>query len=141
MRRGERGQAMTETLLLLWMLMLFIATAYQVFIVHETIFRSLATVHQLLFRETFANNCANKGTARCRYTSDIRNRVIWRSEDVPEIEIPIVGMFERYGLASPMRLTSNSPLHADTYKRTKLAAGTYYPIWRCVTGSCLSAGP
>ena len=143
-KQSERGQAMIETLLLSWILILFFAATFQIFLVNESIYRSLVAVHQLLFEQAFENNCSDHDDEKCRYTSHNRNRVIWRSQDVPEIEIPVVGMFESYGLSSPLRLTSNSPLHEDTFKRTKLAAGTYYPIEPCDhpgASNCLAAEP
>lgn len=130
-RGDERGQAMVEALLLSWLLILFIAAAYQVFMTNETIFRSLATVHQMLFTQAFENNCADKGTAECRYTSGDRNRVTWSTEDVPEVRIPVVGLFQDDGLPSSFQLTSNSSMHGGTDKQTQVGAGTYYPISAC----------
>jgi len=125
-RGDERGQAMVETLLLSWLLIFFIAAAYQIFMVNETIFRSLAAVHQVLFTQAFENNCADKGTQECRYTSGDRNRVTWSPADVPEVRIPVVGLFQDYGLPSPLELKSLAG-----FKQTKVGAGTYYPINAC----------
>ena len=125
-RSDERGQAMVETLLLSWLLIVFIAAAYQIFMANETIFRSLAAVHQMLFTQAFENNCADKGTAECRYTSGDRNRVTWSPNHVPEVRIPVVGLFQDYGLPSPLELRSLAG-----FKETKVGAGTYYPISAC----------
>ncbi|MAG69738.1 MAG: hypothetical protein CL471_05495 [Acidobacteria bacterium] len=128
-RRNERGQALTETLLLSWLVLVLMAAAYQIFIVNETIFRSITAVHQQLFERAFENNCYSQATVKCAYDSNFRNLVIWRPEDIPEVEIPVVGIFEEFGLVAPRRLSSN--VWSDGLKRTKVAAGTYYPIFPC----------
>jgi hypothetical protein len=124
--RGDReaGQATTETLLLTGILLIFVAALYQLFVVNETIFRSLAAVHQNLFAGAFEANCAD-AREECTYDGgDLRSKVIWKPPDIPEVEIPVVSTFAQVGLG-PLRLTSNSPLHQDDFKRTKLGAGTY----------------
>ena len=135
MRTSERGQATTETILLTWILLLFIAGTYQVFLMNETIFRSMTAVHSDLFKQAFSRNCY-EGQAKCKYTTDTGARVIWNINDIPEARIPIVGLFRRLALLNPneqnMILYSNYPNRAREplcynrpCKRTKLGSGAY----------------
>jgi hypothetical protein len=132
-RRTERGQAMTETLLLTWILLIFIAAIYQLFLVNHAVFASLAHVHTRIFEKAFARNCPDK--PECEYGTDLGGsaaRVVWTPEEIPEINIPIVGMFrkalpdgvrlesQRYGVGGYDHACPDRPC-----KRTKLGSGTY----------------
>jgi hypothetical protein len=136
MRRfnDERGQAMTETLLLTWILLIFIAAIYQLFLVNQSVFASLTAVHTRLFEQAFARNCSDDDP-RCEYTTDNQGagaRVIWTPTTIPEINIPIVGLFKdslpqglrlesrRYGIGGFDHACPDRPC-----KRTKLGSGTY----------------
>lgn len=127
---SERGQAVSETLMLSWMLIVFIAAAHQVFLMNETIFRSITAVHQDIFKTAYRHNCA-RSREECTYDGgDLRAKAIWTPDAIPEIAITRVGMFRRYGMRGDLRLTSNSPLNIGSLmcpdcKRTKLGAGAY----------------
>lgn len=142
-RRGERGQAVTETILLTWVMLVFFAAAYQIFMVNETIFRSMSAVHAEMFRQAFQHNCFQKG-AKCRFNVDKHAQPIWRMQDFPEIRIPSVALFGQFGLPGTLYIESNQfpPEPAKgcprPCKRTRTGAGTYFPILACVgLGSCL----
>lgn len=146
--RSERGQAVTETLMISWVLIVFIAAAHQLFLVNETIFRSMTAVHQALFRETFRHNCY-QDREDCTYDGgDGRVKIIWDPAVFPEIHIRRVGLFARFGMRSGMRITSNSPMHLFSLtcrdcKRTRLAAGTYLNRWAALGqafGGLMSGG-
>lgn len=143
MRDDARGQAAIETLLLTFVLITFVAAAYQVFLVNQTIYRSLTAVHQALFQHGFARNCSESRADRsCEYTQNPAGegmggptpRVVWSLEEIPEVAIPVVGMFNRYGLDDSVRLSSNSPARLEfgdhlcpglPCKRTRMGAGTH----------------
>jgi hypothetical protein len=127
--RAEHGQATVETLLLVTILVAFITAIYQVFLVNHAIFRMLAIAHVRLFRDAFETNCYAP-TRNCTYGSDPHARVIWR--DLPEVYIPVLPVFERAGVPGDLRVTSNSPMHADTFKRTKAGSGAYLPPWEAL---------
>jgi hypothetical protein len=128
MRKSERGQAVTETLLVSWIVLLFLGAAFQLFLANESIHRSVTAVHQRLFTQGFetnrggGSNCDGKvGLCRYRYA-----RVDWTRSDFPETRVPVVPLFQ----------TPSTPgavfLHRQDggIKQTVLSAGTYYPIDR-----------
>ena len=47
--RGERGTAVTETLMLTWILILFVAAALQLFRVNQAIYLSVTSAHTQMF--------------------------------------------------------------------------------------------
>lgn len=131
-----------------WVLIVFIAAAHQLFMVNETIFRSLTAVHQALFQAAFQHNCY-QAREDCTYDSgDLRAKIIWDPAQFPEIHIRRVGLFARFGMRSGMRLTSNSPLNMFSLtcrdcKRTRLGAGTYLSRWAALGnafGGLMSGG-
>jgi hypothetical protein len=132
--KSERGQAMTETLLLTWILLVFIAAIYQLFLVNQAVYGSLTAVHTRLFEKAFARNCAD-AEERCKYTTDDAGagaRVIWTPAEIPEINVAVVGMF-REALPVDLRLESlrygaggfDHACPGRPCKRTKLGSGTY----------------
>ena len=131
-----------------WVLIVFIAASHQLFLVNETIFRSLTAVHQALFRAAFQHNCY-QAREDCTYDSgDLRAKIIWDPAQFPEIHIRRVGLFAQFGMRSGMRLTSNSPLNMFSLtcrdcKRTRLGAGTYLSRWTALGnafGGLMSGG-
>lgn len=142
----ERGQAAIETLLLTFVLITFVAAAYQIFLVNQTIYRSLTAVHQKLFERGFVRNCSeSRDDKSCEYSQDpglegmggVAARVVWSPSEIPDVAIPVVGMFGRYGLAdTELRLWSNRPDFAGgdevcpglPCKRTRMGAGTYKSV-------------
>lgn len=143
-RHSDRGQAVTETILLTWLLLVFFAATYQVFLVNQAVTRSMTAVHRELFSKAFDGNCYNAGDSGCRYNSDRTANITWTRQTFPEIRIRIVSLFAKWGLPSDL-LVKSIARPADPAKgcdvpckHTKLAAGTYFPILPCVTGfDCL----
>ena len=131
--------------MLSWVLVVFIAAIYQVFLVNQAVFNSIAAVHQHVFSLAFERNCA-EAELRCTYTRDAGGPeggagVIWTPHDVPEVQIPVVGMF-REGLPRGFRISSNAAAYDAACpdlpcKRTKVGSGTYkHPLralWDLVT--------
>jgi hypothetical protein len=143
--RNDRGQAAIETILLTFVLITFVAAAYQVYLVNQTIFRSITAAHALLFSRAFERNCADHDS-RCEYSQDPRAErldgvaasVEWNPAELPEVKIPVVGMFRRYGLDDPEpTLASNrgdsfggfAQCQGAPCKRSRLGAGTYKNVF------------
>ena len=118
------GQAAIETILLSFVLITFVAAGYQMFYVNQTIYKSLTAVHQMVFERAFERNRCGK----CDYQGDLT--VVWSPVQVPEITIPVVGMFGKYGLGEgELRLWSKraSPERCPGLpcKSTRIGAGTH----------------
>ncbi len=132
MPRDQRGQALTETILLSWIMIVFFAAAYQLYLSSNTIYQSLAAVHQEMFRQGFAHNCPTHGS-RCSYkTGPTRHAlVVWDSTTIPERQTPVLGLFARFGLGSPVRINISSHLSRGPgcidCKKTQMGAGPAGP--------------
>jgi hypothetical protein len=137
-RPQERGQAAIETILLSFVLITFVAAMFQVYLVNQTVYRSLTAAHAALFSHAFERNKCDEESSECQYSSDpnaenlggVAPRVIWGPAELPEVAIPVVGMFRRYGLGGDLRLWSSKRASDDDCpgrpcKRTKVGAGTY----------------
>jgi hypothetical protein len=131
-RSGERGTAVTETILLTWIMLVFFAAAYQMFIVNETIYRAMVAVHAELFKDGFAHNCY-RAEEKCWHNTDKHAHVIWREQTIPEVRIITVNMFKPFGLTKTVLIQSNvrpaepskgCPLPC---KKTKMGAGAGGP--------------
>jgi hypothetical protein len=120
-RRSERGQATTETLLLAWIAVAFLATVIQLFLANDAIFKSVTAVHRELFAKGFPNNCADYDNSDCRY-GDIQ--VVWKTGDFPETRVPILPVFQRLRNLSPEYTIQNDD---GTPKQTTMAAGPAGP--------------
>src|SRR3954468_6257688 len=92
--KSTSGQALTEAVLVSWLLLIFIAGMWQLFIVNDTIFRSIAAVDTIILKKAYARN---------KYTTDYdRDRpghssvvVVWARPELPEAEFPVVNMFKK----------------------------------------------
>ncbi len=139
--RGERGTAVTETLMLTWILILFVAAALQLFRVNQAIYLSVTSAHTQMFNGAWTANCFNK-SSRCIYNSDGHAQVRWHPTNMPEVLVPTVGMFRRR-LTGQLRLTAwpgAATPRRDGIKRTRMGAGTYYPVCRCIgLGGCMTS--
>jgi hypothetical protein len=137
--RNERGTAVTETLMLTWIIIVFVASSLQLFRVNQAIYSSITTAHMLMFEGAWDANCFNK-SKKCIYNSDGHAQVKWKPDKMPEIQVPTVGMFASR-LTQPLRLSAwpgAATKRADGYKRTRMSAGTYYPICQCAGfGGCM----
>ena len=132
---------MTETMLLTWLLLMFFAATYQVFLVDQAVTRSMMAVHTRLFSKAFSGNCYQDNND-CKYNSDKTANISWNRRDFPEIRIRIVRLFERWGLPANLVVRSNRPDRLPDplkgcdvpCKHTKLSTGNYFPISSCMFG-------
>ena len=139
--RDERGTAVTETLMLTWILIVFVAGSLQLFRVNQAIYSSITAAHMLMFEGAWEANCFNRSN-KCIFNSDGHAQVKWTQIKIPEILVERVGMFASR-LGGPLRLTAwpgAATKRVDGYKRTRMGAGTYYPICKCASfGGCMES--
>src|SRR5262249_44803098 len=99
--------------LLTWILLAFVATAFQVFLVNESMYRSLTAVHQQVFQKAYALNSSN--------VSQQEVAVDWTESAFPETRVPVLALFEKYyGLPSNLSLSRGK----NGNRRTVVLAGT-----------------
>jgi hypothetical protein len=90
--RSERGQSVTETMLLTWLMIVFFAAALQIFIMNESLFRMLTTTHAAMFQDAFKHN-GWKHEEKYIYNTDEKAKEIWRYQDFPEMRVQILQLF------------------------------------------------
>lgn len=115
-RRGERGVATTETLLVMPPLIILFAALLQIYLIDRATFRLATTAHMRLF--TLVAWPQNRPDVP--YESETMK---W---DGPEQYVPVVGHFRMYGLTpADLRIRSvRVPSPPGGYKRIKLGRGT-----------------
>jgi hypothetical protein len=118
-RGSESGQAFTETMLVSWLFLIFIAAMWQLFIVNDTIFRSIVAAHAIVFKQGYARNTDSTGYDREQVVA------IWSRPDMPEAEIPVINMFSAAVGKSSVKI--NSIVESDRKKRTRMGSGTAGP--------------
>jgi hypothetical protein len=92
---SERGTSVTEVILLTWLMLVFFAAALQIFIMNESLFRSLTATHAQMFQYAYQHN-GWKNQDRYKYNTDTNAKVIWRFQDFPEIRVQVLGMFSSW---------------------------------------------
>jgi hypothetical protein len=92
--RSDRGQSVTETMLLTWLMLLFFAAALQIFIMNESLFRMLTTTHAQMFQYGFQHNgWKQTDNDRYKYNTDENAKVIWRFQDFPEMRVQVLNLW------------------------------------------------
>ena len=115
----EAGQAFTETMLVSWFLLVFIAGMWQLFIANETLYRSIAAAHFMAFERARPRNLS---------TIDYDPKqviIIWGKPWMPEAEFPVIHMFQKAVGRPTIAVVSN--VSGDRRKRTRMGAGTAGP--------------
>lgn len=139
--RDQRGTAVTETLILTWILIVFVAASLQLFRVNQALYSSITAAHTLMFDGAWDANCFKRSN-KCIFNSDGHAQVKWKPDKVPEVLVARIGMFASR-LTAPLRLRAwpgAATKRTDGYKRTRMGAGTYYPICQCASfGGCMSS--
>ena len=113
--RADRGQAITETVLITWGLVLIFCIILQVFLIDQHVFQLATRAHSRLFtRVAYPDNKPN-----------VKYETRWTSKfEGPDEYVPAVGFFRLYGLTrDDLRIKS---IHGRPggYKRIKLGRGT-----------------
>ncbi len=114
-RRADAGQAIVETVLMTWGLMMLLAIMVQVFLIDQHAYRLATKAHSRLFSQTAFPD--NKPTVKyeTRWTQKFEG---------PDEYVPVIGYFRMYGLTREdlrIRTTHGRP---GGYKRIKLGRGT-----------------
>ena len=113
--RGQTGQAIVETVLVTWALMMVLAIMVQVFLIDQHTYRLATKAHSLLFTQVAYPD--NK--------PDVKYETRWTQKfEGPDEYVPVIGYFRMYGLTRDdmrIRTTHGRP---GGYKRIKLGRGT-----------------
>lgn len=114
-RRPDAGQAIVETVLMTWGLMMLLAIMVQVFLIDQHAYRLATKAHARLFSQTAFPD--NKPTVKyeTRWTQKFEG---------PDEYVPVIGYFRMYGLTREdlrIRTTHGRP---GGFKRIKLGRGT-----------------
>jgi hypothetical protein len=113
-RRGESGQAVTETLLLTMPIVMLIAAVFQVFLVDAHVFRLATRSHAEIFERAFPYNSPTYEYAR--------SSVSWGGQDQ---YVPVIAFFRPYGLSEQnMRIRTIRPNRRTTEKQIEIGRGT-----------------
>lgn len=119
--RRDRGQAVTETMLLTWVILVFIAAALQIFVMNESLYRSMTAAHAAMFREAFTHNhwryqgpesdlCVDEvDTHWTNFNVDDHGKAILNYQNYPEIRVQVLGLFRTFGGPEHMDIHSNYP--------------------------------
>jgi hypothetical protein len=126
--RTETGTSVTETILLTWLLLVFFAAALQIFIMNESLFRSITATHAQMLKDGFSHNhwqydggtwesdCNPPEQASWNtYDTLLHAKEIWRYQDFPEIRVPVLGMFQYWASSSGFQGLHGSKERIDIY--------------------------
>jgi hypothetical protein len=123
LRGAPRGQATIETILLTWIMVVFFAAAFQLFVVNDAIYKAVSAAHRQLFARAFQLNCADQSNSDCHYSRD-RARIVWDAMAFPEIRVPTVPVFRRVTGLPDELLIQNGP---NRPKESYIGTGTAGP--------------
>jgi hypothetical protein len=145
--RTDAGTSVTETMLLTWLILVFVAAALQIFIMNESLFRSLTATHAQMMQDgfkhnhwqydagTWDNDCFSSFDSWNTYNTDEHAKEIWRYTDFPEIRVQTLGMFRWWGGPQYVETWSIYPGRAGEAdcggrpcKRIKMGAGAAGPV-------------
>ena len=114
-RRGSRGQAIIETILTTWVLVMVLAIIIQVFLIDQHAYRLATKAHALLFSHVaFADN-----------KPDTKYETRWTQKfEGPDEYVPVIGFFQLYGLTREDLRIRTIHGRPGGFKRIKLGRGT-----------------
>jgi hypothetical protein len=119
--RSDRGTSVTETILLTWLLIVFFAAALQIFVMNESLYRTVTAAHAKMFEFGFQHNhweydgddgdwcVTNDDDYWNTYNTDEHAKVILNRQDFPEIQVQVLGMFRWWGGKQTVDIHSNYP--------------------------------
>ena len=113
--RAERGQAMTETVLMTWGLVMILCIIVQVFLIDQYAYRLATKAHAKLFTQTAFPDNKPSVMYETRWTQKFEG---------PDEYVPVLGFFKLYGVTRDdlrIRSTHDRP---GGFKRIKLGRGT-----------------
>jgi hypothetical protein len=124
--RSSSGQAMIETILTTWTLLMLFCILMQVFLIDQHAYRLATRAHARLFRNAYAGN-----QATTTYQSELTEKLEGGGEEY----VPVIGYFQFYGLTrEDLRIRSPFRPPIDPSKRIILGRGTAASITDGVLG-------
>lgn len=122
---SARGQAITETVLMMWGLVLLLAIMIQVFLIDQHAYRLATRAHARLFLNVaYPNN--NPGVA---YSAESGQKLQGRDEYVP-----VIGYFRAYGLTREDLRIRSTQARQDGRKEIHIGAGTKADVFGALQG-------
>jgi hypothetical protein len=118
---SAKGTAVTETMLLSWILIIFFAAAIQIFVMNESLIRSVTAAHAEMLQSAFPHNhweydgsgsdfcVSNDDGYNNTYNTDLHAKVILNRYDFPEIQVQVLGIFRLFGAKQHVDIQSNYP--------------------------------
>jgi hypothetical protein len=114
-RQSSSGQAMIETILITWSLIMVLAIIFQAFLIDQHAYRLATRAHAQLFKAAWSGNLATRS-----YQPDYTEKLQGADEYVP-----VVGFFGMYGLTrEDLRIRSPYRPLIDPAKRIIIGRGT-----------------
>lgn len=112
--RGDRGQAIIETVLVTWFFVLLLVIVLQVFLIDQHAYRLATSAHARLMDEAYRSN---KPAVKyeTRRTQKLQG---------PDEYVPVVGFFTRYGLTRDDLRIRSTHARPGGQKQIKLGRGT-----------------
>jgi hypothetical protein len=124
--RSSSGQAIIETILTTWTLLMLFCILMQVFLIDQHAYRLATRAHARLFRNAYAGNQA---------TTSYKSELTEKLEGGGEEYVPVIGYFRLYGLTrEDLRIRSPFRDPIDPSKRIILGRGTAASITDGVAG-------
>jgi hypothetical protein len=115
-RRSSSGQAIIETILTTWTLLMVLCIILQAFLIDQHAYRLATRAHAQLFTNAYAGNKASTS-----YKPDLMQRLEGRGDEY----VPVIGFFRLYGLTrEDLRIRSPYRPPTDPSKRIIMGRGT-----------------
>jgi hypothetical protein len=112
--RADSGQAMIETILFTWTLIMLLAIIMQVFLIDQHAYRLATRAHAMLLRQAYESN-----------KPSVKYETRWTQKlDGQDQFVPVMPYFSLYGLTEPFLRIQTTTGKPDGYKRIKLGRGT-----------------
>lgn len=114
--RSTRGQAVIETILTTWTLLMLLCIILQAFLIDQHAYRLATRAYARLFRAAYAGNLPTTS-----YKGDVTEKLEGNGEEY----VPVVGYFRFYGLTrEDLRIRSPYRPMWDPAKRLIIGRGT-----------------
>jgi hypothetical protein len=124
--QSQGGQAITETILTTWVLVMVLAVILQVFLIDQHAYRLATKAHALLFTQVAYPD--NKPT--------VKYETRWTQKFEGEDEyVPVIGFFQMYGLTREDLRIRTIHGRPGGFKRIKLGRGTLASVSDGVAGA------
>ena len=114
--QSSSGQAVIETILTTWTLLMVLCIIMQAFLIDQHAYRLATRAHAQLFKNAYAGNKATTA-----YKADLTEKLEGRGDEY----VPVIGFFQLYGLRrEDLRIRSPYRPPDDPSKRIIMGRGT-----------------